>query len=118
MTSDFPCVPHPFTRIDRTIERNGERRCQRCPLAWEAGWKPTAPMHRESARTALRPYSHPAAKTQAASETPPGARARKTQRPASGKPLHIDCVSGTPENWRVRRGSANARLGHAYPWYA
>lgn len=47
----------------------------------------------------------------------PRANAQR-QKPASGKPLHIDCVSGTPENWRVRRGSANARLGHAYPWYA
>lgn len=47
-------------------------------------------------------------------------RTKQAQRfkPASGKPLHIDCVFGTPENWRVRRGSANARLGHAYPWYA
>lgn len=53
----------------------------------------------------------------AANETRPE-QARKTQKPASGKPLHIDCVFGTPENWRVRRGSANARLGHAYPWYA
>ena len=47
----------------------------------------------------------------------PRANAQR-QKPTSGKPLHIDCVSGTPENWRVRRGSANARLGHAYPWYA
>ena len=47
----------------------------------------------------------------------PRANAQR-QKPASGKPLHIDCVSGTPENWRVRRGSANARLGHAYPRYA
>ena len=101
-TNAFPCIPHPFTRIDRTIDAKDGSRSGRYPLAREVGWKPAG-------------ADTPRGRT-AANETRPE-QARKTQKPASGKPLHIDCVSGTPENWRVRRGSANARLGHAYPWY-
>lgn len=59
-----------------------------------------------------------AAKTNGGKRNHSSEQTRGIQKPTSGKPLHIDCVSGTPENWRVRRGSANARLGHAYPWYA
>ena len=37
MTSDFPCIPHPFALVDRTIDAKGVRRSRRCPLAREAG---------------------------------------------------------------------------------
>lgn len=60
----------------------------------------------------------PAAKTNGVKRNRIPEQARSAKRPTRAKPLHIDCVFGTPANWRVRRGSANARLGHACPWYA
>ena len=60
----------------------------------------------------------PAARTNGGKRNRFPEQTRSAKSPHRANPLHIDCVFGTPENWRVRRGCANARLGHAYPWYA
>ena len=143
MTSDFPCIPHPFTRIDRTIDAKAENGAGAARLRGKLAGMTTGAARREGARTApskqafetrikrRRPAcaaipsrkrsplaQKSAAKTNDGKRNRFSEQTRGIQKPTSGKPLHIDCVSGTPENWRVRRGSANARLGHAYPWYA
>ena len=59
----------------------------------------------------------PPRKRKRQTKPPPGARA-KPKGPRRPNPCLSIVFLEPPANWRVRRGSANARLGHAYPWYA
>ena len=52
MTSDFPCIPHPFTHIDRTIDAKAENGAGAARFRGKLAGMTTGAARREGARTA------------------------------------------------------------------
>ena len=52
MTSDFPCIPHPFTHIDRIIDAKAENGAGGARFRGKLAGMTTGAARREGARTA------------------------------------------------------------------